>query len=193
MGLLDKLKRKQIDKTDQLSQLIQQQKYHEALTVLEGIFDNTKAKDWYTKAQILDKKQEQKKASECYIQATKLDDSLYDAWYKIGKTQFESGHFKSAARSFAKTPIIDKPIDYTEWNGISTFYYMMALYMYYLESHDKEIRQKVSEQIKKLKTIIDFKEDSEEKFLAFCSKNFKDILKILHPNNEVDFRAKSQE
>lgn len=189
MGLLDKFKRKQIDKTDKLSQLIQQQKYDEALTVLEDSFDNTNAKDWYIKAQILDKKQEQKKALKYYIQATRLDDSLYDAWYKIGKTQFESGHFKSAAISFAKTPIIDKPIDYTEWNGIFTFYYMMALYMHYLESHDKEIRQKVSEQIKKLKTRIDFKEDSEEKFLTFCSKNFKDILKILHPNNEVGFRA----
>ncbi len=131
--------------------------------------------------------QKTKQALDCYSKTTQLDDTHAEAWFKIGLSHFSEGDFKGASEAFAKTPILDKPIHHTKWNPVSEFYYMMSLYMQYLDSHDKLMRHKVSREIAKLRPIIECKEDSEDKFLTFCSKNFKDIVKNLQPYGPVDF------
>ncbi len=189
MGLLDKLKKTQPKKkySQEIDELLQQKKYSQALELQDSYFDNENPKDWYTKGMILENLQKTKQALACYTKTIQLDDNYAEAWFKLGLSYFSEGNFKGASEAFAKTPILDKPIHYTKWNPVSEFYYMMSLYMQYLDSHDKLLRHKVSREIAKIRSIIEFNEDSEDKFLAFCSKNFKDIVKNLQPYGPVDF------
>lgn len=189
MGLFDKLKRTdpKVKNSEELDELLRQKNYNKALELQERFFDKENPNDWYTKGIILENLQKTKHAIECYSKTIQLDDSYSEAWFKLGLFRFNEGDFKRASEAFAKTPILDKPIHYTKWNPVAGFYYMMSLYMQYLDSHDKLLRHKVSREITKLRPIIEFKEDSEDKFLAFCSKNFKDIVKNLQPYGSVDF------
>ena len=189
MGLFDKLKRSdpKVKYYEELDGLLRQKNYNKALELQEKYFDNENPKDWYTKGIILEKLQKEKQALACYMKTTQLDSTHSEAWFKLGLSHFSEGDFKAASDAFAKTPIIDKPIHYTKWNPVAEFYYMMSLYMQYLDSHDKLLRHKVSREIAKLRPIIEYNEDSEDKFLAFCSKNFKDIVKNLQPYGKVDF------
>jgi len=188
MGLFDKLKRSE-SKEQHLSidDLIQQKNYKKALELQEEHFDEENPRDWYAKGIILENLQEPKQAATCYSKTTQLDDNFSEAWFKLGLSYFSEGDFKGASEAFAKTPISDKPIHHTRWNPVAEFYYMMSLYMLYLDSHDKLLRHKVSREIAKIRPVIEFNENSEDKFLAFCSKNFKDIVKNLQPYGAVDF------
>jgi len=62
---------------------------------------------------------------------------------------------------------------------------MMSLYMDYLDNHDKKIREKISEHIRKLQKVLGLS-DSEEKFLTFCSENFQNIVTKLEPKSEPE-------
>jgi len=188
MGLFDKLKRSEIkEKLPSVDELIRQKNYNNALELQDKYFDKEKPRDWYTKGIILENLQKPKQAVEYFSKAAQLDDGFSEAWFKVGLSYFSEGDFKGASEAFAKTPILDKPIHHTKWNPVAEFYYMMSLYMQYLDSHDKLLRHKVSREIAKLRPVIEYTEDSEDKFLAFCSKNFKDIVKNLQPYGVVDF------
>ena len=188
MGLFDKLKRSdpKVKYHEELEELLRQKNYNKALELQEKYFDNENPKDWYTKGIILENLQKKKQAVACYLKTTQLDNTHAEAWFKLGLSYFSEGDFKGAADAFAKTPISDTSIHHTKWNPVAEFYYMMSLYMQYLDSHDKLLRHKVSREIAKLRPIIEYNEDSEDKFLAFCSKNFKDIVKNLQ-NKKFSF------
>ena len=189
MGLFDRLKRSDPKEKyfEDVSQLFQKNNYEDALSLLDKYFDKENARDWHIKAKILEKLENHKQAIACYSKTIQLDSQYYDAWFKLGLDYFRKGDFKSAADAFSRTSIAENPITTTKWNATAEFYYMMSLYMQYLDSHDRQLRQIISEEITKLRTVIPFNEESEDKFLTFCSKNFKDIVKNLQPEGDVDF------
>ena len=187
MRLFDKLKRTDPKEKNakEVEELLQQKNFEEALSVQDIYFDKQSAKDWHTKAIILENLQKTKQALACYSKAVQLDDSYSDAWFKIGLSHFSEGDFKNAADEFAKTTLVDEKTDSGKENLVAKFYYMMSLYMQYLDSHDTVLRHKVSQEISDLRQKIKPDIESEEKFLAFCSKNFKDIVKILEQDSQL--------
>ena len=191
MGLFDRLKRTDPKEksTREVNLLMQQNDYDTALSLLDKYFDEENARDWYIKGKIFEKLKNHKQAIACYSKTIQLDSQYPDIWYKFGLDYFTKGNFKDAADAFAKTPI-QNPINFTKWNAVAEFYYMMSLYMQYLDSHDRQLRQTISKEIAKLRSVIPFNDESEEKFLTFCSKNFKDIVKNLQPEGDVDFTVR---
>jgi len=66
---------------------------------------------------------------------------------------------------------------------------MMSLYLEYENTQDETIKNKIPNQIRKLRKVIDVESNtSDEQFLKFCSENFQNIVDELEPKIVTEFR-----
>lgn len=195
MGLLDKFKKRhntspeKLESTTELAKMFLEKKYDEALVLHEKLFDENSEADWYTRGNILSNLNRRKEALDCYLKAIELKDTYIKAWFRLGQRYFEFENFKEARNAFVKVSSLEQKIGENEWNTLATFYYMMSLYMEYLNTKNEEIRKKIPIEIRKLSEIIDTDKNlTEDGFLDYCVKNFQTILDKLEPKVVAEFR-----
>ncbi len=193
MGLFDKFK-KELSETEltnygtKMIGLLQEKKYDEALALHEK-YPRKKEGYWYTKGNILTNLNRPEEALNCYQRAIEIKDTYIKAWFRLGQKYFEFGFFRKARNAFVKTSMLEGKIGEIEWNTLATFYYMMSLYLEYQETNDEEVGNKIPNQIRKLRKVIDLDPNaSHDEFLNYCEKNFQTIVDDLEPNVVVEFR-----
>lgn len=204
MGLLDRFKKRgnlspeKEEASLETLKLIQAKKYDEALVLHEKFFDQDSEADWYSKGNLLTNLNRQKEAIDCYLKAIELKDTYIKAWFRLGQRYFEFQHYTEARNAMVKVSMMEQKIGENEWNTLATFYYMMSLYLEYINTKNEEIKEKIPDQIRKLRKIIAnamptqtkriVQNATDDYFLEFCEKNFQDILNKLEPN--VIFEAR---
>lgn len=202
MAWLNKFKKilnpnqKKFESTIELINLIQEKKYIEALALHEKYFDGNNSADLYTKGNILLNLNRHREALDCYLKAIEIKDTYIKAWFRLGQTYFEFGNFEEARSAFIQVSALERKIGENEWNTLATFYYMMSLYMEYLNTKDEEIKEKLPNEIRKLRDIIDVENGvdicpcTDDEFLDYCKGHFQDIVAKFTPNVVVEFRHK---
>lgn len=85
-----------------------EEKYEEALEVLESFFNEERAKDWYNKGNLLANLGKLEQALECYNQALFLDTHYAKAWYRKGCLLFEFEEYEDAAQCFTNVVNLDE-------------------------------------------------------------------------------------
>jgi len=188
MGLLDKFKKNE-EPFIEFLKLTQAKKFNEALEFHEKNFDKNNEGYWYTRGNLFSNLNRPKDSLECYFKATQLKDTYVKAWFRLGQRLFEFGRFKEAREAFVKASMIEQKTEQNEWNTIATFYYMMALYLEYQNTKDEKIKEKIPNEIRKLREAIEIdKNATDEDFLNYCDKNFQEILDKLEPKVVAEFR-----
>jgi len=195
---------KNVEAMQEISILMQKERYPDALDRLKSIYDSKNPGHNYNAANIFVNLNQFDKALQYYDRATFLDTHYLKAWYRKGMVFIYQRNCESAVNCFENVIILD-PNNHLKWTFPALFRQMMCLIHIHntaiLEGRPSNLSEKINRlllyfypklseiqkfnnEFSQLKKFIENKEFKKwiEKYVDFCNDNYSSILDEIEPD-----------
>jgi len=209
--------KRELDKRENAVILIAKKNFKEAIKVLESVFNEKNAGDWYSKGNILLNLGKSEEALKCYDEALFLDTHYIKAWYRKGHVLLSMNKDMDSAKCFENVVDLEGGGNtgrkLTGWGFPALFCCMIAWISANNElvnkgKSSKEVYETTGMWVNKCHSFLTrplpIYEDehgnlkyvtlvspelNETQFVDYCVANFHKILDAIEPDVVVEFKS----